>query len=1304
VTCLRPDSLLSLVAAVQVWVYTCWTTVIFCWGLLGLLYLRQEGDRERSKQVLRLSTALVTDFFAVPVATGLLLPWFDDDRFGAGFPVALKQWSAYVSLPIYLAFLLLRVVTLASTLGFDQHSKDQLNSSEITQDLLSSTLVQLTILSYFLLSPTNYPLHLCLVLLFSAVVTLRHVQHLPYYDYMHNALFIWSRGSLAASALAQLIGYLLSSAECGFVVMVALTLSLFCIIMLSFPDFQTRKSAYFAKRLREQSDSFKQDLGLRDLLFSAYFSPDKSEALLSAQLAIDHLNWFLSVCRQTDRARLLLIKHLVLRHAFENERAARMCLCQTEDLPASLYNRFLLIKSEWLISKSNVLEEIQFLKYLERVQMIRMKDEGVCREMTEMWSELGSSHPNFTRVIVLSKRIRADIVALKSEFQKTIKTFPGTFEIYDLYASFQEEVLGRAEEAKPLKARAAGYKKEYSKAQKKDDISTLGFFDFSTAVILVDLRPDSFSDILYMNSVALDVLGYDLKSAQLLKLSALIPQPYSKGHTQLLRTYVKEATGVNINHPTQLPFLTSSGFIQFCLSKLLFTSLDGLPLLAIACKPVSAMQGAAVLAADLRVEAHTVAFATSIGALETDVRGKLLTAIRPSIARVRSPNGTSPCFQLFQNRPFCAVFTTENYSHQRVYFIFTFDSSTECSKWGLMVSDVKSSIFVSSNLGSDQKKSAFFLSECTPEADKMLPSSPFTEDFKVKSGSSVRESSTSDAHSREKTLISLNKSLSKGSKACSLIALTTVPSKQIAALLVINLTVSQMISNQVSLINTAETVVKVSAKQVFVAQLAYSARVMSNPQVSVDTRRMFAASLANFTASLRDLQAGIWSEIEESKSGKYEEFCITAEVVTWELLAGEVVSRRRTLVDAVQKLLDEVGAMQSGLLSGDSQTLSESSVFYVYRNGLGETYKALHEAKLIFLESAKVNISQAIDLYFIYILTVFVFVGIATLLTFPVLHKLRSTAKSTSQLLYLCEIATYYEEKQRVIDRLSVKYEVELDPAIEHPMRGRKQLKVMYHPGRWVLLGWGVLWVLLVGFYVPFYFVVLDDLAFQMKLNPQILAADSTRTVSIIESDIWMSEIYLASRGSFYADLVPEYSISPDPGWMITPLLTKIAAANKELLQLTTESFQVRPQHFDFLYRSTDFASRYFRTGYRSGVKTFLNDIIFCSKNPSECGLIVLYLYQTSIDLASNVYLISDLYHLDCTELSTGKAEAISYMLNCFAVGLVLLLGGFLAGLRVWVYSSGKALLKLAATMGSNKGRERNAKESAMDLTKDISV
>jgi hypothetical protein len=231
----------------------------------------------RIKQFLCVSTALITDCFGISVATGLMLTWFEEDRFGAGLSGARMPWMAYISLPLYLSFLLLRAITLASTLEFDLYLKDKSGSSEITQDLLSFALVQFSLFSYFLLSLNYYPLHLCLISLFSAIVTLRHIQRLPYYDYQHNALFIWSRGALATSSFALLIGHLLGSEESGFVVMIALTLSLFCIIMLAFPDFQTQKCLYFSKRLTEQTATFARELGLRPLLNSAYFAEDKGE-------------------------------------------------------------------------------------------------------------------------------------------------------------------------------------------------------------------------------------------------------------------------------------------------------------------------------------------------------------------------------------------------------------------------------------------------------------------------------------------------------------------------------------------------------------------------------------------------------------------------------------------------------------------------------------------------------------------------------------------------------------------------------------------------------------------------------------------------------------------------------------------------------------------------------------------------------------------------------------------------------------------------------------------------------------------
>ena len=100
--------------------------------------------------------------------------------------------------------------------------------------------------------------------------------------------------------------------------------------------------------------------------------------------------------------------------------------------------------------------------------------------------------------------------------------------------------------------------------------------------------------------------------------------------------------------------------------------------------------------------------------------------------------------------------------------------------------------------------------------------------------------------------------------------------------------------------------VKVSAKQIFVAQIAFSARILANPLIPISSRSLFFDSLVAFTANLQELHDQIWREIDDSQSVEYQRYNVEGNVMTWELLDGEIVGVRRTLVDAVQKVIDEV--------------------------------------------------------------------------------------------------------------------------------------------------------------------------------------------------------------------------------------------------------------------------------------------------------------------------------------------------------------------------------------------------------------
>ena len=76
--------------------------------------------------------------------------------------------------------------------------------------------------------------------------------------------------------------------------------------------------------------------------------------------------------------------------------------------------------------------------------------------------------------------------------------------------------------------------------------------------------------------------------------------------------------------------------------------------------------------------------------------------------------------------------------------------------------------------------------------------------------------------------------------------------------------------------------------------------------VRPDVTALLKENLSLFIDRLQTVNSQIWDEIATAGIQEYQQFTTDTPIVTWELLAGEVVYKERTLVDALQKLLDEV--------------------------------------------------------------------------------------------------------------------------------------------------------------------------------------------------------------------------------------------------------------------------------------------------------------------------------------------------------------------------------------------------------------
>ena len=670
-SCTRPDSLLSNVSAAHVWFLVVCIAVVFAWVLFVTLLAMswwEVTEWKTGKIVLLFLTNSLVFVFSIPCSNGLMSVWFTDQRFSAGFSPSIRYWGQWFSVPLYLAYLAYTLIVYIGNYEFDMYDRNKMSKSELMQDYLYLLLTQVTIWSYYLFQSNNYEMNLIVVGLGAMTATWRQFTHLSFYKEVHNLMFVWSRGAMGLSCVGFLIGHWLNSPLCGVLLMFTLSVSWFIVLQLWFEQYCKRRTKRYSTQLQEDIDDYQWELGLRKSIRKAYFSPSDEQRKESGKEVLDVINWSLSCPSRKNNVKALLIKHFILLRVFENERAARVCLSLANVYKGSKEEQFLLIKHESDLSAKSNLEEVRFFRYLEKVIEMQAKDTEICHLLETIWKELGSVRPDSDRVVCHSQVVRHNIKTVNEEYSKVAKTYPGSFSLYDFYSSFLDEVCNDTDHANYWRTKALAALRDEKRS--KDDKA--GFFDGSSGVILVDIRPENIGGILYMNGMAGQILQYDLKDITSSKITGIIPPPFNAVHGKCIRNFVKSGTNVEFDHPSFMPLLAASGYIIFCTTQILLTCHNGFPMIALAFKPLKSLQDGALISPSLTIESHSSGLSAYLEVDMPNLKGKNIDEIRPSFARYRSIDGHSSAFTLYTNRKFIGQFSYLLFAGRKVCFFFVF--------------------------------------------------------------------------------------------------------------------------------------------------------------------------------------------------------------------------------------------------------------------------------------------------------------------------------------------------------------------------------------------------------------------------------------------------------------------------------------------------------------------------------------------------------------------------------------------------------------------------------------------------------
>ena len=1301
VSCIRPDMIMSYLQAAWVWMVLVWIGVTACWLLFTVVFtftLLNKRTHPRVRKLLQIFGQLLLSLISVPSANILLATWFPDARFGNGISDSLRTWGGYMSLMVYLGLVSFQCTMILATFEYDLTQRLLRSKCEMDHDFLTLVVAQTTMISYYILYDRSKILHLCFTSAIATSLALRCYRRLPYYKSLANGITLWSRSAFAWSSFAFLIGEYVSPL-CSLFLVLGVSISLAVILSLGLDNHQSSCMKFFASRLQEPLPDFQFDLGLRYLILSAVKETDPLTRTSLCHSVIHHIDGTLTSNLYFDRKRLILMKYLVYLNLMKDERAARVCLSQAILHKSSITSSFLEFKAKWMLAASSELEEIVFLRYLEKLEYIKRADKLVCQKLNDLWSELGSYNPDSARVLRLSAEISGNIAYLKVEFKQLVKNFPIGSESYQLYGSFLIDVLGKREEGDKWLSKADLVVQQQLKMQEKEDSETVSFFDPGAGVVLADTGKDNFGGIVFMSPKAAEHLEVDIKSLQMYKLNHLIPPPFSNTHMKNLRNFVDHTVGAAIVHPDQVPLHCSSGFIVFSAVKMCLTSNGTAPIIALAFKPLKSLKEGAVLSEEGVVLAHTENFAKFCGCPETHIEGVDLYKLRPHFFIHRKTTGNSPSFRLFTNRSFCGMFATAQFAHKTINLFYVFKSGEcysdrECTKWDFASYDYKASFLHSTNSRSDIRPSLFFRSSDDEQssmgrrthimaANQMVDASKLTSTTQKSRGFL---SSTNANTGKRVDVILLRRKVKAQFRWSNYLSILTVFPTQIGILVALNLAVIITLRNDVQNLLSNLSSGQVVVKEIYAAQMTINARGYFF-DVRPELNQQFQDGLKWFADMLLEEELNIWNQIDSMQDSEYTKLNTETLINTWELLGGEIVLHPRTLIDAVGSFIDAVGVMQSApVATAKRQSDVVSSIFYIFRNGIGEMKSNLEKSRTKFAEIEANQLNQAVTKYFLFPVLGLVVMSVFCFCFIVIILSVMKTELALGKCLLDNPLSLYLEQKKKVVDRLSNRYEIEAESGIEKSFRGKRKIIRIANPLKksgFVVIA---LFICSCSFYFSLYFGLFLPVTKTMQKAPDLINSYAGLMASLSEAYLWSYEnrYYKKERVSINA-FVPEYLIAVNPIVEEDKQLKIMSESVNSAMREYLEGYPLQESHFDLLYRNAVNESDYYlHTGLHNAIKALKWDFLYCqSQDPSACTPLMKHTNQLQTFLANNSLTYLSYFNEDTSQAAYSQLTKIEGLTIGFTVSLLVFLVLFLLCVLRKDYEEARYLWKLAALLPS---------------------
>ena len=350
----------------------------------------------------------------------------------------------------------------------------------------------------------------------------------------------------------------------------------------------------------------------------------------------------------------------------------------------------------------------------------------------------------------------------------------------------------------------------------------------------------------------------------------------------------------------------------------------------------------------------------------------------------------------------------------------------------------------------------------------------------------------------------------------------------------------------------------------------------------------------------------LMNKVEDFSSDQYRSLYLDDVIPTWELSAGTTVYVQESLLNVLRKL----STYTTSVLASPTYTLNSThpGLFYLTRNGQGETLRVLNESVWYFISGEQEGLKSTLTIIGgLGILALLLMMACFVIVMLPTVFQVDRSNQNVWTFFYRLPLDIIQDLKFRREERIEMVHGVEpieKQGETTHFKSIKSRLQIQCSR-KWpyVFSRIWVYYLLTVGYAVYFYFDVYLDLAKQLHSKPERLNLLGERDLQIVTAYYWLQETLLSDSQLSLKAIHPGSQLTASPFLQLNAAISHLdiledelaASSNRDLgmsANSTSLSFDDACEVGDTVCFSTLLVR-----GLHSGLRGYSQDLAYLSRS-----------------------------------------------------------------------------------------------------------